>query len=473
MLKTNGNINNSITLNLMSSPNINSLNSQDLIGPSLSSKIEKFIQESQGVTIPSIVFEYLSKEDKDFEYKDLKNFYVQFGEIDEFELNGKISIVLFKSFFAANVCREFLSNEHNFKDNLKKDFKVKWFEIEKDSELIDQKLLEKFHKIDEKNKIHLNLNLKELKKNGKSNNKQANENDNNHLNLNDKLKNNEMGMKINFNINMNNVNNVNLNNNINGFSNINGNNINGFYNGNNININSQIMNNNQTNLQNLFNNLQITNNINNKFPINNINQFNTVNNINNYNNNLITNNFNHINNSYNNNNYNNNYNINNNINNNNFNNDLNNNNHNNPIIINNNSSIQNNHNNSNIGKYICKYEILIPNDKDFKIAKRIIGSKGNNMKQIVDLIQGIKLRLRGKGSGFKEGPKNKESDEPLHLCISSKNIEEMNRACLLINNLLEKIYEDYKIYCYKNGLIPVPQIAIKQDIIFSYRKNSH
>ena len=445
MLKTNGNINNSITLNLMSSPNINSLNSQDLIGPSLSSKIEKFIQESQGVTIPSIVFEYLSKEDKDFEYKDLKNFYEQFGEIDEFELNGKISIVLFKSFFAANVCREFLSNEHNFKDNLKKDFEVKWFEIDKDSELIDQKLLEKFQKIDEKNKFYLNLNLKNLK-NGKNKNKQTN--NNNDLDINDNS-NNEMGMKINFNINMNNVNNVNLNNNINGFSNINGNNINGFYNGkgNNININSQIMNNNQTYLQNLFNNLQIANNINNKIPINNINNINTINNINNFNNNIITNN------SY-----------------------INQNNHNNQnsIIINHNSINQNNNiNNSNIGKYICKYEILIPNEKDFRIAKRIIGSKGNNMKKIVDLVQGIKLRLRGKGSGFKEGPKNKESDEPLHLCISSKNIEEMNRACLLINNLLEKIYEDYKIYCYKNGLNPVPQIAIKQDIIFSYRKNSH
>ena len=442
MLNTNGNINNSITLNVMSSPNINSLNSENLIGPSLSSKIEKFIQESQGVTIPSIVFEYLSKEDKDFEYKDLKNFYEQFGDIDEFELNGKISVVLFKSFFAANVCREFLSNEHNFKDNLKKDFKVRWFEIDKDNELIDQKLLEKFQKIDEKNKFYLNLNLKNLK-NGKNKNKQTN--NNNDLDINDNS-NNEMGMKINFNINMNNVNNVNLNNNINGFSNINGNNINGFYNGkgNNININSQIMNNNQIYLQNLFNNLQIANNINNKIPINNINNINTINNINNFNNNIITNN------SY-----------------------INQNNHNNQnsIIINHNSINQNNNiNNSNIGKYICKYEILIPNEKDFRLAKRIIGSKGNNMKKIVDLVQGIKLRLRGKGSGFKEGPKNKESDEPLHLCISSKNIEEMNRACLLINNLLEKIYEDYKIYCYKNGLNPVPQIAIKQDIIFSYRK---
>ena len=32
----------------------------------------------------------------------------------------------------------------------------------------------------------------------------------------------------------------------------------------------------------------------------------------------------------------------------------------------------------------------------------------------------VKLRLRGKGSGFKEGPRQEESKEPIHLCISSK-----------------------------------------------------
>jgi len=32
----------------------------------------------------------------------------------------------------------------------------------------------------------------------------------------------------------------------------------------------------------------------------------------------------------------------------------------------------------------------------------------------------LKLRLRGQGSGFKEGPDRKESNEPLHLCVSSK-----------------------------------------------------
>lgn len=67
-------------------------------------------------------------------------------------------------------------------------------------------------------------------------------------------------------------------------------------------------------------------------------------------------------------------------------------------------------------KLTCRYDIQIDNDRDFQVAKKIIGSKGYNMKMIIDgTLAGtrydplkendlIKLRLRGKGSGFKEGP---------------------------------------------------------------------
>ena len=76
--------------------------------------------------------------------------------------------------------------------------------------------------------------------------------------------------------------------------------------------------------------------------------------------------------------------------------------------------------------------------------------------------EGIKLRLRGKGSGYKEGPEKQESDEPLHLCISSKNSEELKKACLLVDELLNEIHEDYKEYCQKNNIIPSnTEIAIR------------
>jgi len=43
----------------------------------------------------------------------------------------------------------------------------------------------------------------------------------------------------------------------------------------------------------------------------------------------------------------------------------------------------------------------------------------------------VKLRLRGKGSGFKEGAKQEESKEPLHLCISSRFYDKYVQACAM------------------------------------------
>jgi hypothetical protein len=92
------------------------------------------------------------------------------------------------------------------------------------------------------------------------------------------------------------------------------------------------------------------------------------------------------------------------------------------------------------------------------VAKKIIGAKGCNMKQIIDgALQGtnydplkendlVKLRLRGKGSGFKEGPAKRESDEPLHLCVSAKYHDLYLKACELVESLLLKIYADYKTF---------------------------
>ena len=360
---------------------------QESQDPIVSEKIELFIQQSENVTLPAIVFEYLSKDNTDFEANDLRNFYEQFGEIEDFELNGKISVVLFKLFFAANTCREFLQNEHNFKDNMKKDFMVRWFNLNEDSELIPEEVRDKYEHISQKNSINLKQNISSISLNNMNNNNMI-RNGNNMI-----------------------QNNINLNNNYN--------------------IQNQYV------QPNIMNNMNINNmNINN-MNINNMNMinYNTPMNIQNfYMNNMIPNPQNIMNNSYNQN--------------------INNYNH------------QNNEE-KNYGKYTCKFEILIPNDKEFQIARRLIGGKGCNMKKIIDeckLLDPysndiVKLRLRGKGSGYKEGPQNKESDEPLHLCISAKNKEGMEKASECVNDLLNKIYEDYKKHCVKNGIKPISKIA--------------
>jgi len=130
-------------------------------------------------------------------------------------------------------------------------------------------------------------------------------------------------------------------------------------------------------------------------------------------------------------------------------------------------------------KFVCKYEILIEQvidyRREFEIAKRIIGPKGKNMKEIFDKCiklekslsledkyrtkmkkedkdkEVVKLRLRGRGSGYKENNK-RENNEVLHLCISSKYEETFEYAKNLVEELLNKIFIEYKTYAEKYNL---------------------
>lgn len=61
----------------------------------------------------------------------------------------------------------------------------------------------------------------------------------------------------------------------------------------------------------------------------------------------------------------------------------------------------------------------------------------------------VKLRLRGKGSGFKEGPNQVESDDPLNICISSKYKQKYDFACSEVEKILMKVYEEFKVF-YRN-----------------------
>jgi len=121
-------------------------------------------------------------------------------------------------------------------------------------------------------------------------------------------------------------------------------------------------------------------------------------------------------------------------------------------------------------KYTCRFDIQIENEKEFQVARKLIGAKGCNMKRILDMCskgcngpiqEVIKLRLRGRGSGFKEGPTQQESDEPLHLCISSKYYDKYIMARHLAKELILNVYEDYKRFCERTGKEPIVNLQIK------------
>jgi hypothetical protein len=87
----------------------------------------------------------------------------------------------------------------------------------------------------------------------------------------------------------------------------------------------------------------------------------------------------------------------------------------------------------------------------------IIGNNGKLLRQI--LLENCinlgdhttKIRLRGKGSGYKEGPKNEESKDPMELCISSLNMLSYMRCSQAIENLLLNVYYQYYLYQCNNA----------------------
>ena len=82
--------------------------------------------------------------------------------------------------------------------------------------------------------------------------------------------------------------------------------------------------------------------------------------------------------------------------------------------------------------------------------KRIIEESARGLEGSVNPFEVVKLRLRGKGSGFKEGPQQEESEDPLNLCVSSKYREKYEFACREVESLLLKVYDEfYYFYLHK------------------------
>merc|ERR1712159_668050 len=100
-------------------------------------------------------------------------------------------------------------------------------------------------------------------------------------------------------------------------------------------------------------------------------------------------------------------------------------------------------------KFQCQYHIGVQQGQGgFDVKRRVLGQNGANMKWILrhkrsdsDL---LKLRLRGRGSGFKEGPRKIESRDELMLCVSCNQdkaqYEDVKKD---IEQILNGIYEEY------------------------------
>jgi len=112
----------------------------------------------------------------------------------------------------------------------------------------------------------------------------------------------------------------------------------------------------------------------------------------------------------------------------------------------------------NAKKFTCRFIIGVDNDKEFQVVRRIIGAKGINMKKIVQETD-AKLRLRGVGSGYFEGAAQKESPEPLQLCISCTNPDGYALAITHVEELLSRVYGEYQQFC-KMKQLPEPHLQL-------------
>lgn len=95
-------------------------------------------------------------------------------------------------------------------------------------------------------------------------------------------------------------------------------------------------------------------------------------------------------------------------------------------------------------KYLCTFVVQIPDDKVFYVAKRIIGPGGRHMMNIWSIVPSAKVRLRGRGSGFKEHDTGMEADEDLRLNVSVQSKEGFVMVKHLVASLLKRVYQEYQ-----------------------------
>lgn len=112
-------------------------------------------------------------------------------------------------------------------------------------------------------------------------------------------------------------------------------------------------------------------------------------------------------------------------------------------------------------KHQCQFFIGIEEEPKFRVVRRIIGTAGANVKYIAEQSGSeTKLRLRGRGSKFFEGPDQQEAQEPLMLCVSVPNRAAYEVVTRLVREQLETVYDEYDAFRVANGL-SAPKLRVR------------
>merc|ERR1712193_580992 len=111
-------------------------------------------------------------------------------------------------------------------------------------------------------------------------------------------------------------------------------------------------------------------------------------------------------------------------------------------------------------KFLCRYLVGIEQNRSFNVVRKLLGDHGSHMKAIAEST-GAKLRIRGRGSGFKEGPENVEANDPLMICISATSSKGFVDSTKDVESLLKHVHNQYCAFCEERNL-PRPNLVVEQ-----------
>jgi hypothetical protein len=82
----------------------------------------------------------------------------------------------------------------------------------------------------------------------------------------------------------------------------------------------------------------------------------------------------------------------------------------------------------------------------FNIPGRCLGPNGSYFNFISENSGDTEVRLRGRGSGYKESDTGEESNEPIHIQLQSSSKENLDKAKVVAERLLVHIRNEFIKY---------------------------
>lgn len=103
----------------------------------------------------------------------------------------------------------------------------------------------------------------------------------------------------------------------------------------------------------------------------------------------------------------------------------------------------------------CNYllSVSLTRLQEFDLVPRLIGRGGSNMKSIAHACN-AKVRIRGRGSGYFEGPEKKEADLPLQVALSCETDKDYKQGRKMLSELLDNMAAQFALFCRDHNIEP-------------------